>query len=347
MEANDDDKTRTHVVLIKGTMVSHYRIIEKIGAGGMGEVYLAEDTELSRSVALKFLPPHLCQDEDSRERFKREAQAAAQLNHPNIVHIYEVAEHNGRPFFAMEHVAGQTLKEAIRDSQPSLEETLHLLLQVCEGLAKAHEAGITHRDIKPSNIVIDVDSRPKLVDFGLATIQGTDKLTKTGSTLGTIGYMSPEQINTKEIDSRSDLFSIGVVLYEMIAGRLPFFGETEAATMNAVLNQTPEPLSRYKSGVTGELQRIVSKLLEKDTSLRYQSAAGLISDLKTLTRNQSPAVGKPPVDWWNRYVVVGAVVVCLSMAAYYLLFRNRDSTSHVQPDRIMLAVLPFENLGAS
>ncbi|MBU8932939.1 MAG: protein kinase [candidate division Zixibacteria bacterium] len=342
---SDDDKTQSHVILTKGTMVSHYRIIEKIGAGGMGEVYLAEDTKLKRKVALKFLPPHLCQDEDCRERFKREAQAAAKLNHPNIVTIHEVAEHSGRPFFAMEHVEGQSLKDVIRDYQPGLDDIINLVLQICEGLAKAHEAGITHRDIKPSNIVIDADGRPKLVDFGLATIQGTDKLTKTGSTLGTVGYMSPEQIKVKEVDHRSDLFSLGVVLYEMIAGRLPFAADNEAATMNAVLNEVPEPLSRYKSGVSGELQRIVSKLLEKDPTLRYQSAVGLISDLKTLTRDEPSVASKPPVDWWNRFVVVGAVIVCLIMAGYWLLPMTEEKATQVQSERIMLAVLPFENLG--
>ena len=248
MEPNDDN-TRTHIVLTKGTMVSHYRIIEKIGAGGMGEVYLAEDTKLNRQVALKFLPPHMCKDDDCRARFKREAQAAANLDHPNIVTIHEVSEYRGRPFFAMQHVEGNSLRDVIKDKELPLERVIHLAIQMCEGLGKAHRAGIVHRDIKPSNIVMDSDGRPKLLDFGLAAIQGTEKLTKTGSTLGTIGYMSPEQIQVKEIDLRSDLFSFGVVLYQMIAGRLPFKGDTEAATMNSVLNDTPEPLSRYKSGV--------------------------------------------------------------------------------------------------
>jgi len=281
-----DDRTQTHIVLTKGTMLSHYRIIEKIGAGGMGTVYLAEDTKLNRKVALKFLPPHLCQNDDCRERFKREAQAAARLNHPNIVHIYEVAEHNARPFFAMEHVEGQSLKDIIRDEQPGLDEIIDLTLQISEGLAKAHEAGITHRDIKPSNIVIDADGRPKLLDFGLAAIKDTDQLTQTGSTLGTVGYMSPEQVQGKDTDHRSDLFSLGIVLYEMIAGRLPFKGDREAATMNSVINESPEPLSRYKSGVSSKLQDIVSKLLEKDQSLRYQSAVGVISDLKRQVKDQ-------------------------------------------------------------
>jgi len=283
---NDNDRTQAHIILTKGTIVQHYRIIEKIGAGGMGEVYLAEDTKLNRKVALKFLPPHLCQDEDCRKRFKREAQAAARLNHPNIITVYEVSEFQGRPFFVMEHVAGQSLKDVIKGSDLSLVHIVDMVIQICEGLSKAHQSDIVHRDIKPSNVVIDADGRPKLLDFGLAAIKDTDQLTKTGSTLGTIGYMSPEQIQGKEVDHRSDLFSLGVVLYEMTAGRLPFKGDTEAATMNSVLNEVPEPLSRYKSGVSSKLQDIVSKLLEKDPQLRYQSAAGVSSDLKTLARDK-------------------------------------------------------------
>jgi serine/threonine protein kinase len=278
--------------MTKDTMVGHYRIVEKIGAGGMGEVYLAEDTQLDRRVALKFLPPHLCQDEDCRKRFKREAQAAAKLSHPNIVTIHEVGEYQDRPYFVMEHVEGLSLQEFSSDRNPSIEEILELSIQICEGLNDAHEKGVTHRDIKPSNILIDSHGRVKIVDFGLASVIGTDQLTRTGSTLGTIGYMSPEQVQGKNVDHRSDLFSLGVVLYEMITGRLPFRGDTEAATMNSVINEIPEPLSRYKSGVSGKLQDIVSKLLEKDPSLRYQSAAGLISDLKTLARDQLSDSGK-------------------------------------------------------
>ena len=343
---HQDDKTRSHVVLTNGTEVSHYRIIDKIGAGGMGEVYLAEDTQLKRQVALKFLPPHLCQDEDCRARFKREARAAANLDHPNIVTIHEVSEYKGRPFFAMQHVEGSSLRDLIKGIELSLEKVISLAIQVCEGLGKAHQAGIIHRDIKPSNIVIDSDGRPKLVDFGLAAIQGTDKLTKTGSTLGTTGYMSPEQIQVKEVDQRSDLFSFGVMLYQMIAGRMPFKGDTEAAILNSVLNDTPEPLSRYKSGVSGDLQRIVTKLLEKDPELRYQSAAGVISDLRRLSVDTDVA-GKPRKDWWNRYIVVGASAIILAMAGYWLISQfDSDQIDEPVSERKTLAVLPFENLGA-
>ena len=190
-DSGQDDRTRTHIVLTKGTMVGHYKIIEKIGAGGMGEVYLAEDTELDRKVALKFLPSYLCQDENCRARFKREAQAAAKLDHPNIIHIYEVSEFQNRPFFAMQYIEGQSLKEYCAGKDLSIEQILEIGIQICEGLQSAHEKGITHRDVKPSNILIDLHGRAKIVDFGLGLVAGTDKLTKTGSTLGTIGYMSP------------------------------------------------------------------------------------------------------------------------------------------------------------
>jgi len=213
--SGDNDETRTYVSLAKGTMVSHYRIVEKIGAGGMGEVYLAEDTELDRKVALKFLPPHLCQDEDCRKRFKREAQAAAKLDHPNIVPVYEVGDFKGRPFFAMAHIEGKSLRQVIKEGKLTVEESVNLTMQICEGLHKAHESGVVHRDIKPGNILIDNEKRVRVVDFGLATVSGEEKLTKTGSTLGTVGYMSPEQVQGKEIDHRSDLFSVGIILYEM------------------------------------------------------------------------------------------------------------------------------------
>ncbi len=340
----DDDKTRTHVVLTKGTMVAHYRIIEKIGAGGMGEVYLAEDTELDRKVALKFLPPHLCQDEDCRKRFKREARAAARLSHPNIITVHEVSEYQGRPFFAMQHIEGRSLRD-IKSEELDFDRIVGFAIQLCDGLQAAHAAGIAHRDIKPSNIVIDSAGRPQLLDFGLATVQGGEHLTKTGSTLGTVGYMSPEQIEGKETDSRSDLFSLGVVLYELIASRAPFRRDDETATLKAILQDAPEPLARYKSDVPEDLQRIVTKLLEKDPALRYQSAAGVIPDLKRLAPTRtSGIVTEKKRDWWNRYIVPSAVAVLLIMLAYWY-FGVRIEDVAESSDRIRLVVLPFENLG--
>ena len=348
-DSPDDDKTQTHIVLTRGTMVSHYRIISKIGAGGMGEVYLAEDTELDREVALKFLPPQLCQDEDCRARFKREAQAAAKLKHPNIVTIYEVSEFRGRPFFAMEHIEGKSLRDLIKAEEINIDEIIELAIQICEGLVKAHRAGITHRDIKPSNVVIDADGRPKLLDFGLAAVRGTGKLTKTGSTLGTVGYMSPEQIQVQEVDQRSDLFSFGVVLYGMITGRLPFKGDTEAATMNSVLHDSPEPLSRYKSGIPDDLQRVVSKLLEKDPQLRYQNAEGVISDLKRIAKDSEiSALSLPPEKQPNRVGRILVPVLIVAIAALIMVFKpwriEIESGHEAVAAENRLAIMYFDNL---
>ena len=349
-DESHDDRTQSFVALTKGTEVSHYKIIEKIGAGGMGEVYLAEDTKLKRRVALKFLPSHLCQDEDCRKRFTREAQAAAGLDHPNIASIHEVGEYNGRPFFSMQVVEGQSLREVIEGKDLLIERILEIVIQICEGLQAAHDKGITHRDIKPSNILIDSQNRVRIVDFGLAAISGSEQLTKTGSTLGTIGYMSPEQVQGKDVDHRSDLFSLGVVLYELITKQNPFKRDSEAATLKAVCQDNPEPLARYKADIPDELQRTVSKLLEKDSSLRYQHADGMLSDLipvkRTLETGQSTILASSRAHrltrtWW----ITGTLVVAAAVFVLMLTKPWVTDTATNQPDRIMLAVLPFENLG--
>ena len=275
-----DDKTQAVTVLSKGTVINHYRIIEKIGAGGMGEVYLAEDTELNRKVALKFLSPHFLCDADCVSRFQREAQAVAKLNHPNIVTIYEVSEYQGRPFFAMEYVEGQPLSLLIKQGGCSLDKLLDLATQICDGLSKAHQAGIVHRDVKPANILIDGDGRPKIADFGLATIQGSDQLTGSGSTLGTIGYMSPEQLLGETVDQRSDIFSLGVILYQMLTGQLPFKGDYEATITYAIVNIEPEPLPTHLKEALPRLQGIIDRALRKDRIERYQQMTELLVDLK-------------------------------------------------------------------
>ncbi len=287
MPEEHNDQTRSYIPLSKGTKVSHYTIIEKIGAGGMGEVFLAEDTKLKRKAALKFMPVQHATDKDFRTRFIREAEATANLNHPNIITIYEVDEYLGRPYFAMELVEGLSLRDYHKDKELEIERIVELAIQICDGLGAAHDKNIIHRDIKPSNIVIDSYGRPKILDFGLAAIQGKEHLTKTGSTLGTVGYMSPEQVNGKAVDERSDLFSFGLVLYELIAGKSPFRRDNDVATLKAISNDPPEPLARYKNEVPDELQRVVSKLLEKDPAYRYQTAAGVVSDLKQVLRTIS------------------------------------------------------------
>ncbi len=309
MAANgsDDDKTRSFTALTAGVVVTHYEIISRIGAGGMGEVYLAEDTELKRKVALKFLSPHLCQDEDCQARFKREARAAAALKHANIITIHEVSEFDGRPFMVMEYIEGRSLRDIIKEKKLSINDVINLTMQICAGLNEAHKAGIVHRDIKPSNILLDKNNQPIILDFGLATIKGGEKITKTGSTLGTIGYMSPEQIKGGKTDHRSDLFSLGVVIYEIITGRQPFYHESEAATTNAILNEDPEPIARFKSGTTSEMQRIMDKILSKDASTRYQTAADIAADLKRLSSVVAPQK-KSKMVW---YVTAAAVLAAL------------------------------------
>jgi serine/threonine protein kinase/tetratricopeptide (TPR) repeat protein len=330
-------------------MVSHYRIVKKIGAGGMGEVYLAEDTKLDRKVAVKFLPSHLCQDDDCRARFKREAQAVAKLNHPNIIHVYEVSEYQSRPFFAMELVEGQSLRDLAKSKELGINRIIELAIQICDGLGAAHDKEVVHRDIKPSNIVIDAYGRPKILDFGLAAIQGGEHLTKTGSTLGTVRYMSPEQVQGLEVDQRSDLFSLGVVLYELISGWTPFEKDSEAATLKAITQDNPEPLARYKSDIPDELQRTVSKLLEKDPSLRYQHADGVASDLKRLvshTQSSMAVTTRKKRSSWS-LVIGGIVIIAVLVVAgikYWPADYSAQPTSPTQ-GRKMLAVLPFENLG--
>jgi len=311
----DDDKTHTRILLMNDTMVGHYRIIEKIGAGGMGE-----DTKLKRNVALKFLSPHLCQDEDCRARFKREAQAAAKLDHPNIVTVHEVGEHNGRPFFAMQHIEGHSLKDSAAGKEITIEDVLELGIQLCEGLLAAHSKGITHRDIKPSNILIDSHGRARIVDFGLASVMGTDQLTKTGSTLGTIGYMSPEQVRGQDVDHRSDLFSLGVVFYELITKQNPFKRDSEAATLKAVSDDTPHPIARYRSHVPDGIQGVIDKALDKNRETRYQHADGFRADLLRIRQEISgQVISAVPTQKRSRIFVYPVTALVVAAAAIPLL----------------------------
>jgi len=335
-----DDNTESFVPLTIGSEVGHYKIIEKIGAGGMGEVYLAEDTKLKRQLALKFLPHHYASDKDLRERFTREAQAAAKLDHPNIVPVYEVGEYQGRPYFAMAHIDGKSLREVIKEGKLRTDEAVSLTMQICEGLYKAHKAGVVHRDVKPSNIVIDSDGRARLVDFGLAHVTGAEKLTETGSTLGTLEYMSPEQVEGKTLDARSDLYSLGVVLYEMIAGRRPFTGKYREAILYSILHDKPEPLARYKTGVSDDLQRMLDRTLEKDVDSRYPNAAAMLADLKRL-QMEWPRTKKSKLGLW---VAAAVIIIIGGYFGFTHLFKGEDILS-TGPKR--LVVLPFNNLGDS
>jgi TolB-like protein len=347
-ENGPNDITRSHLHLPKDAIIGSYRIIEKIGAGGMGEVYLAEDTRLKRKVALKFLPSHLVSNEEIKSRFLREAQAAAKLNHPNIVTIYDVSEYRGRPFFVMEHVEGHLLHYFAHEKQLPLDTVIDYTIQICQGIGEAHRAGIVHRDIKTTNIIVDNNGRARLLDFGLAAVAGDDKLTKTGSTLGTVSYMSPEQVSGRDIDRRSDLFSFGIVLYELVAGRTPFRRDSEGATLRAIMQDVPEPLSRYKSDIPQRLQQIVDKLLEKDRELRYQTAEDVIADLKRLVYDSQQAGLRPqPRPAISRLAVaIGAAIVTLAVIGVAVLYpRFKPAQTETAATTPMIAVLPFENLG--
>ncbi len=327
-----------------GGSVSHYRILEKLGGGGMGVVYKAEDTRLHRFVALKFLPQEVARDPQVLARFRREAQAASGLNHPNICTVYDLGEQDGQAFIAMEFLDGAILKHQISGKPLPFDEVLEVAIQIADALGTAHAKGIIHRDIKPANLFVTKQGNAKVLDFGLAKFAPVAEggglssmptatedflLTSPGSAVGTIAYMSPEQARGEELDARTDLFSFGAVLYEMVTGRMAFPGNSAAVIHDGILNRALAPASQASRAIPPKMDEIIGKALEKDRKLRYQSAADIRTDLQRLKRDaesgQTWTAGRIAPNWRvsrGRWVSIVEVLLCC-WADCFLRFRNR------------------------
>jgi serine/threonine-protein kinase len=335
-----------------GSTISQYRILEKLGDGGMGVVYKAEDTRLKRTVALKFLPPHLSASEQDKARFIQEAQAASALNHPNVCTIHDIQEHDTQMFIVMEFVDGQTLRD--KKETLSFKQAIEIGIQIADGLAAAHEKGIVHRDIKPENIMIRKDGIAQIMDFGLAKLRGVSRLTKEGSTVGTAGYMSPEQVQGQDADHRSDIFSLGVLLYEMFTGRLPFKGVHETALAYEIVNVDAPPMSSVKSEIDPALDSVILECLEKDPNERTQSVKQVSIDLKRLKLGSSgkriekssqhninvTRISAPKSRLTKMVAVVALLLIVVSVVLYFYFSRQRGEAIE------SLAVLPFANTSA-
>src|ERR1051326_3734496 len=329
-----------------GKLISHYKILDKLGEGGMGIVYQARDTELDRMVALKFLPERLTSNDAERARFLQEAKAASALNHPNVCTIYGIDEFEGRKFIEMEYVDGSTLRRKVSESPLRLNDAISFAIQIGEALQEAHSKGIVHRDIKCENIMVNSKNQIKVMDFGLAKLKGSLKLTRTSSTVGTLAYMAPEQIQGGDVDARSDIFSFGAVLFEMITGHMPFRGEHEAAMMYSILNEEPESVQKYRQEISSEIDRIIRRALEKDPADRYQHVDDMVSELRRVQKqstrvvrpdaaNPVPAQGTPQREARpskNTPWLVAAGVLVLAAIAAFLFMGRPDRGSAGKPD---------------
>jgi serine/threonine protein kinase len=331
-----------------GRTISHYKILEEIGSGGMGIVYKAEDTQLKRTVALKFLPPEFTRDKEAKKRFIHEAQAAAALEHPNICNIHEIEETpEGQMFIVMAIYEGETLKEMVTDTPLPVDKAIDITLQIAEGLDKAHQKDIVHRDIKSANIIITKDGIPKILDFGLAKLRGQTKLTKESTTLGTVAYMSPEQTIGEKVDERTDIWSLGVVFYEMITGELPFKGHYEQAIMYSIMNEEPEYVSKLNKDVPSQLEKIVHKALKKNPEKRFQSMSEMREALQQILETSLSSEGIKPSPVFRlgrkqRRILVRLLPLGIAViVAGAFLWLSRDTMS--KPKSI--AILPFLTIG--
>ena len=379
--------TGDEAAALKGRTIARYRLLSLVGAGGMGRVYLAEDTAPGRRVALKLLPAYFTSDKHQVRRFHQESRAASALNHPNILTVHEVGQADGMEFIATEYVEGETLREHLTRAPFGVREALDVAAQVADALLAAHAGGIVHRDIKPENVMLRTDGYVKVLDFGLAKLTenlsglrpagsgataGSTVRTKPGVVMGTVQYMSPEQARGKDTDARTDIFSLGAVLYEMLAGRAPFAGETSADVIGALLHKEPQPLTELVPGTPAELQQVVSKALRKDPEERYQTARSLLADLRALKqeldfnarieRSGAPTSARQPGPTQDRNArtatsaeyfvggvkrqrfavaaVLAVLVVALGLAGYFV-FRAAPDQSPITS----VAVLPFRNEG--
>jgi tetratricopeptide (TPR) repeat protein/predicted Ser/Thr protein kinase len=338
-----------------GKTISHYKILDKLGEGGMGVVYKAQDTKLDRTVAIKFLPQHLTTDGVEKERFVHEAKAASALNHTNVTTIYEIDEFEGQTFIVMEYCEGETLREVIQKEPLSIRKVLDIAVQICEGLTIAHEKGIVHRDIKSDNIMLTPRGQVKIMDFGLAKLKGATKLTQSRTTLGTASYMSPEQAQREEVDHRSDIFSFGVVLYELLTGQLPFQGDHEAAVLHAIISEEPLPVARFNNKVSAKLQDLVDKTLAKEKEERYQHIDDVLADLrrekKSLEYVKTTQIPPEAIPAKPRKRLLPFIVPALIIFVLVLLFLIlRPFQLEIIPEKKAvaeentLAIMYFENL---
>jgi TolB-like protein/predicted Ser/Thr protein kinase len=327
------------------TIAGKYKILEELGRGGMGVVYKAEDTKLKRTVALKFLPPELTHIPEVKERFIREAQAAAALDHPNICTVHEFDETEEKTYISMAYIEGQSLKKKIESGQLELDDAIRLATQVAEGLQEAHKKGVVHRDIKSANIMVTEKDQAKIMDFGLARVTGTTMMTKEGMTMGTIAYMSPEQARGEEVDHRTDIWSLGVVLYEMFSGQLPFKGEHDQAVVYSILNEKPKSITELRSEIPASIDQVVAKALEKDLDNRYQTIDEMLYDLKSISEGIVPEeikamLRRAKLLKRKRTIIYAGAVGFLIIATLVVLTLFTGSAGAIDA----IAVLPLENL---